>query len=343
MFTDLLAELRAAGEGFIIAEQIPTKLAPETMKNTAVKIVHRLTAADDRAVMAGCADLNEAQCRHVNRLPPGQAVLHDPDLGEAVLIAVQPMTELADARQVPPSGGDREFLRRGSGCELCGEPCRWRDAVEEEGWRAELEPLARHLVSVMLSDDGTAGPISPVPDLAAGAGTGARYCALLAAARQAVSARMEERCRVGGLSGLRPEHRLAIERGLVALGPALAALAAGEIQAETWRMASEGLRAQIASAPPREWPGCKHCAVRCRALPIAAALRARLPDLAVLPFADQDAGVRADAFAKQAAKIHGGNGTVAWCAAVQLVGERHWESMAAAFMEKLRDGLGHEN
>ena len=45
MFADLLAEVRAYGEGLVIAEQIPAKLIPDAIKNTAVKIVHRLPAA----------------------------------------------------------------------------------------------------------------------------------------------------------------------------------------------------------------------------------------------------------------------------------------------------------
>jgi hypothetical protein len=47
MFAGLLAEIRAYGEGLVIAEQIPAKLIPDVIKNTAVKIVHRLPAADD--------------------------------------------------------------------------------------------------------------------------------------------------------------------------------------------------------------------------------------------------------------------------------------------------------
>ena len=37
----------AYGEGLVIAEQIPAKLIPDAIKNTAVKITHRLPAADD--------------------------------------------------------------------------------------------------------------------------------------------------------------------------------------------------------------------------------------------------------------------------------------------------------
>ena len=42
MFAGLLAEIRAYGEGLIIAEQIPERLVQDVIKNTAVKITHRL-------------------------------------------------------------------------------------------------------------------------------------------------------------------------------------------------------------------------------------------------------------------------------------------------------------
>src|ERR1700744_3287749 len=45
VFAGLLAEIRAYGEGIVIAEQIPARLIGDVIKNTAVKIVHRLPAA----------------------------------------------------------------------------------------------------------------------------------------------------------------------------------------------------------------------------------------------------------------------------------------------------------
>lgn len=82
MFTDLLAEMRAYGEGFVVADQTPTKLAPEVVKNTTVKIVHRLVAAEDRAAVAAAMNLTDAQARHLAALPPGVAAVHDDRLGE---------------------------------------------------------------------------------------------------------------------------------------------------------------------------------------------------------------------------------------------------------------------
>ena len=37
-------------KGFLIADQVPTKLAPDTLKNTNLKIVHRIVMKEDRAV-----------------------------------------------------------------------------------------------------------------------------------------------------------------------------------------------------------------------------------------------------------------------------------------------------
>jgi len=53
LFAALFAEVRACGEGLIVAGQIPVKLIPDAVKNTAVKIVHRLPARDDRQAVRG--------------------------------------------------------------------------------------------------------------------------------------------------------------------------------------------------------------------------------------------------------------------------------------------------
>jgi len=76
MFADLLAEVRAYGEGLVIAEQIPSKLIPDVIKNTAVKIVHRLPAADDRDTVGATMNLTAAQSQYLVTLPPGEAAVH---------------------------------------------------------------------------------------------------------------------------------------------------------------------------------------------------------------------------------------------------------------------------
>lgn len=75
MFASLLAEIRAYGEGLVIAEQIPAKLVPDVIKNTAVKIVHQLPAADDREAVGATMNLTDAQSAYLVTLPPGEAAV----------------------------------------------------------------------------------------------------------------------------------------------------------------------------------------------------------------------------------------------------------------------------
>jgi uncharacterized protein len=75
MFADLLAEVRAYGEGLVIAEQIPSKLIPDVIKNTAVKIVHRLPAEDDRAVVGATMNITSDQSQYLVTLTPGEAAV----------------------------------------------------------------------------------------------------------------------------------------------------------------------------------------------------------------------------------------------------------------------------
>ncbi len=74
-FASLLAEIRAYGEGLIVAEQIPSKLVPDVIKNTAVKIVHRLPAQDDRDAVGATMNITEAQSQFLVTLTPGEGAV----------------------------------------------------------------------------------------------------------------------------------------------------------------------------------------------------------------------------------------------------------------------------
>ncbi|MCD4671994.1 MAG: ATP-binding protein, partial [Anaerolineaceae bacterium] len=67
MFADILAEIRAYGQGLGIIDQVPSKLVPDALKNTSLKIVHRLVAADDRDAMASALALTEDQPQIIAR------------------------------------------------------------------------------------------------------------------------------------------------------------------------------------------------------------------------------------------------------------------------------------
>ncbi len=74
-FAKMLAELRAYGEGLAIVEQIPTKILPDAIKNTATKVAHRVASADDREVLAGAMNMTEEQKAGFGGLRPGGAIV----------------------------------------------------------------------------------------------------------------------------------------------------------------------------------------------------------------------------------------------------------------------------
>ena len=73
LFTRMLAEMRALGQGILIADQLPTALAPEAMKQTNLKILMRMTAMDDRTEMGNTMDLDEGQLKDVTHFRSGEA------------------------------------------------------------------------------------------------------------------------------------------------------------------------------------------------------------------------------------------------------------------------------
>lgn len=63
----MLAEVRALKEGIVIADQLPTAMAPEVIKNTGLKIGHRITAEDDRELLGGTMSATETQLEQMQR------------------------------------------------------------------------------------------------------------------------------------------------------------------------------------------------------------------------------------------------------------------------------------
>jgi DNA helicase HerA-like ATPase len=89
VFTNMLSEVRAYGQGVLVAEQIPSKLAPDVLKNTNMKIVHRLIAQDDRQSIGQTMNLNIEQLTHLGILKPGMAAVFAEGADHAYLVQMQ--------------------------------------------------------------------------------------------------------------------------------------------------------------------------------------------------------------------------------------------------------------
>ena len=72
----MLAELRALGEGIIIADQLPSTVASEVVKNTGTKIAHRLVSKEDREDLGYAMLLGENEIEEIARFSPGEAYLY---------------------------------------------------------------------------------------------------------------------------------------------------------------------------------------------------------------------------------------------------------------------------
>ena len=75
MFSNFLSEVRAYGQGMMVVDQVPTRLIDDAIKNTNVKIVHKLVASDDSQKIAECIGLTTEQQKVIAKLSIGQAVL----------------------------------------------------------------------------------------------------------------------------------------------------------------------------------------------------------------------------------------------------------------------------
>ena len=76
VFTNVISEMRALGQGVAVVEQIPTKISPDVIKNTNTKIVHRLVSKDDQSLLAGSLSISDDDALYMARLKTGYALCH---------------------------------------------------------------------------------------------------------------------------------------------------------------------------------------------------------------------------------------------------------------------------
>jgi len=125
-FASTLAENRKYGEGLIIVEQLPTKLVADAVKNTNLKIMHRLTAEDDRRYLGEAMGTDEAQCLFAAGLQTGEALLYSDEFTEAAHVSIDASLRAAAPRPgvVRPS-----VAPPFAACDHCRARCAYRGAA----------------------------------------------------------------------------------------------------------------------------------------------------------------------------------------------------------------------
>lgn len=141
-FCNLLAEIRTFGQGIIIADQIPTKIAPDTIKNTNLKIVHRTVSQEDREAMGKAMNMTEEQMKYVSSLRRGYAAVYAEGDNRPKCVKMpfmEPFYEKgrdevigeARNRMQDLAAGYDKVIRNHAGCAYCEYRCHYYYRVKE--------------------------------------------------------------------------------------------------------------------------------------------------------------------------------------------------------------------
>ena len=164
-FCNMLAEIRTYGQGIFIADQIPTKLAPDTIKNTNLKIVHRTVAREDRETIGMAMNMTPEQIEYLSSLPRGFAAVYaegDNRPKCVKLPLVKDKYSLTREQVIGPirSKVDNQliddFKEMHCGCTYCEQRCSFGEAIKKNlsavnmaGGIAEIE---KHKYNVTVID-----------------------------------------------------------------------------------------------------------------------------------------------------------------------------------------------
>jgi DNA helicase HerA-like ATPase len=286
IFTDMLAELRALGEGFVVAEQIPTKLASDVLKNTNLKIIHRLTAPSDCAVLGDAANLDAAQLRYLVSLPMGTAVVHglrgragDAVAGAALVRVHSIKDALRGAAPDTAPAASAEAVQRLGGCHACAAPCAYFPSLQRSlAGRGGSDAFRDFAEALLLGDVAETErrfeawrAAAPLID----PGKGPLFCAFVHAAARWTETVLTARGVIDEESGervMRPADRLLAHRLSKAFGTAGRALVDGPAAAgpSLERLRAALLPALASSERNAGLPACADCPAPCQALAFVA-------------------------------------------------------------------------
>jgi hypothetical protein len=75
LLTSMLAEVRSFGQQVLVVDQSPAKVASDVVRNTNLKIAHRVVHPDDQRQLGGSLGLPEDECAALGTLDRGQVVI----------------------------------------------------------------------------------------------------------------------------------------------------------------------------------------------------------------------------------------------------------------------------
>jgi hypothetical protein len=140
-FASMLSEVRAYGEGIVISDQSPEKLAPDAMRNTNLQIAHQLRDRHDREAIARAMIMDEEQQEYLGKLRVGEAALFRTGIEKATFITIPEFKDKSGFNLLPSDEDVRLNMQKFQsqyftacvpfdGCRFCASQCSYRESIE---------------------------------------------------------------------------------------------------------------------------------------------------------------------------------------------------------------------
>jgi len=101
----MLAEVRSYGQQVVVVDQSPAKVSSDVIRNTNLKICHRITHPDDQKLMAGALGMEEIELQSLGSLTRGEAVVSTRTQPTPQTISVSPAVRAFEAEKTSLTAG----------------------------------------------------------------------------------------------------------------------------------------------------------------------------------------------------------------------------------------------
>ncbi|MBN8595957.1 MAG: ATP-binding protein [Anaerolineae bacterium] len=157
MFSTTLSEVRSFGEGLLIAEQVPIRLGEDALKNTNLKIVHRLPGEDDRHAVGATMNMSQEQQNHISLLSTGQAAVFFegyekpsfttiPNYKKSNKLPERIFEDDIETHMTDFRNENRDLFLPFEGCKFCEKQCQYRERITSTVYDVESDKRYRQVL-----------------------------------------------------------------------------------------------------------------------------------------------------------------------------------------------------